>query len=152
MTAVCEVVRNALVHRDYSFHTEGMPIQLTLYTDRMEIRNPGGLYGCLTVDQLGQAQPRNPLLVTVMETLGKTENRYSGIPTIRYAMKNSALPAPEFIDTRGAFKVVLYNQAASDDQPTTEKSTAVKDEKGLLTFCRTPRSKNQQCVTTQEGG
>ena len=87
ITAVREAVLNALVHRDYSFHTEGMPIQLVMYSDRMEITNPGGLYGRLTVDQLGQAQPdtRNPVLVTAMETLGKTENRYSGIPTIRYA-------------------------------------------------------------------
>ena len=30
--------------RDYSFHTEGMPIQLVMYLDRMEIINPGGLY------------------------------------------------------------------------------------------------------------
>src|SRR5699024_1079404 len=88
MDAVREAVLNALIHRDYSFHTEGMPIQLVMYTDRLEIINPGGLYGRLTVDRLGQAQPdtRNPALVTAMETLGKTENRYSGIPTIRCAM------------------------------------------------------------------
>ena len=143
MAAVREAVLNALIHRDYSFHTEGMPIQLTLYADRMEITNPGGLYGRLTVDQLGQAQPdtRNPVLVTVMETLGKTENRYSGIPTIRSAMKNSDLPAPVFLDTRGTFKVVLYNQGASDGKTGTGKSTALHDEKGLLAFCRTPRTR-----------
>ena len=111
IVAVREAILNALVHRDYSFHTEGMPIQLTMYTDRMEIVNPGGLYGRLTVDQLGQAQPdtRNPSLVTAMETLGKTENRYSGIPTIRYAMKKHGLPEPVFSNARGTFRVVLYN-------------------------------------------
>ena len=36
--------------------------------------------------------PENPVLVTMMETLGKTENRYSGIPTIRYVMEKQALP------------------------------------------------------------
>lgn len=143
ITAVREAVLNALVHRDYSFHTEGMPIQLVLYEDRMEIINPGGLYGRLTVDQLGQTQPdtRNAALVTAMETLGKTENRYSGIPTIRYAMKKNALPAPVFMDSRGTFKVVLYNKAASERQPSTVKDTAVVDEKGLLEFCRTPRTR-----------
>lgn len=77
-----ETVLNALVHRDYSIHTEGMPIQLTMYSDRLEVANPGGLYGRLTVDQLGKVQPdtRNPVLVTAMESLGQTENRYSGIP------------------------------------------------------------------------
>ena len=145
--AVREAVLNALVHRDYSFHTEGKPIQLVMYSDRMEIINPGGLYGRLTVDQLGQAQPdtRNPVLVTAMETLGKTENRYSGIPTIRYAMKESSLPAPLFIDTRGTFKVILYNNTEELTVPQTadKREADIPDEKGLLEFCRTPRSRSE---------
>ena len=72
MDAVREAILNALVHRDYSLHTEGMPIQLIMYSNRIEITNPGGLYGRLTPDQLGNAPPdtRNPVLVTAMETLG----------------------------------------------------------------------------------
>lgn len=147
MDAVREAVLNALVHRDYSFHTEGMPIQLIMYANRMDIINPGGLYGRLTVDQLGQAQPdtRNPVLVTAMETLGKTENRYSGIPTIRHAMKKHALPEPRFADSRGTFAVTLYNDDTGGfvPQPDTDENSTVniQDKKGLLTFCRTPRTR-----------
>lgn len=144
MDAVREAVLNALVHRDYSFHTEGMPIQLIMYTDRMEIINPGGLYGRLTIDQLGNVQPdtRNPVLVTAMEALGKTENRYSGIPTIRYAMKKLSLPEPLFMDSRGKFTVTLYNaKNKTSDTPTLEASVHYDDEKGLVEFCRTPRSR-----------
>lgn len=147
MDAVRESVLNALVHRDYSIHTEGMPIQLIMYSDRMEIVNPGGLYGRLTVDQLGYAQPdtRNPVLATAMEILEKTENRYSGIPTIRSAMKRNSLPEPVFVNTRGSFRVVLYNEEIKSTIPSqTIASTTidiVKDEKGLLEFCRTPRSR-----------
>ena len=43
--AIRKAIINALVHRDYSIHTEGMPIQIIMYEDRMEIRNPGGIYG-----------------------------------------------------------------------------------------------------------
>ena len=145
IVAVREAILNALVHRDYSFHTEGMPIQLTMYTDRMEIVNPGGLYGRLTVDQLGQAQPdtRNPSLVTAMETLGKTENRYSGIPTIRYAMKKHGLPEPVFSNVRGTFRVVLYNSKTEELQAPAANiaKPIVEDKKGLLDFCRTPRTR-----------
>lgn len=153
MDAVRETILNALVHRDYSFHTEGMPIQLIMYTDRMEIVNPGGLYGRLTIDQLGNMQPdtRNPVLVTAMETLGKTENRYSGIPTIRYAMNKLGLPAPQFEDLRGKFTVVLYNKAAEKGEaaaerlhdPGNEFENDIIDEKGLIEFCREPRSRSE---------
>ena len=65
--AVREAILNALVHRDYSLHTEGMPIQLLLFDDRLEIRNPGGIYGRLKADQLGKVQPdtRNPVFEDV---------------------------------------------------------------------------------------
>lgn len=89
ITAVREAVLNALVHRDYSIHTEGMPIQLIMFDDRMEIRNPGGIYGRIKIDQLGKVQPdtRNPVIASELEVLKVTENRYSGIPTIRRMMQ-----------------------------------------------------------------
>lgn len=143
MDAVREAILNALVHRDYSFHTEGMPIQLVMYTDRLEITNPGGLYGRLTIDQLGNVQPdtRNPVLVTAMETLGKTENRYSGIPTIRYAMKKLSLPEPLFVDARGKFTVTLFNGYGMPVGVEERPQSQMNDEKGLIDFCRTPRSR-----------
>lgn len=149
MDAVREAILNALVHRDYSMHTEGMPIQLVMYTDRIEITNPGGLYGRLTIDQLGNAQPdtRNPVLVTAMEVLGKTENRYSGIPTIRFAMKSRDLPEPEFLDQRSNFSVVLYNSGENVATVTPEDENPIRenvvDKKGLLEFCRTPRTRGE---------
>ena len=148
MDAVREAVLNALVHRDYSTHTEGMPIQLILYSDRLEITNPGGLYGRLTVDQLGNAQPdtRNPVLVTAMEFMGKTENRYSGIPRIRRAMEELGLPEPVFYDRRGSFTVILYNSSSAQNEKQDEaddSSTHTVDKKGLLDFCRKPRSRKE---------
>lgn len=144
MDAVREAILNALVHRDYSFHTEGMPIQLIMYADRMEIVNPGGLYGRLTIDQLGNVQPdtRNPVIVTAMEALGKTENRYSGIPTIRYAMKKLSLPEPLFVDSRGKFTVTLFNtKTMGAAVPVVEPETQYADEKGLIEFCRVARTR-----------
>ncbi|MEG0494542.1 MAG: ATP-binding protein [Clostridia bacterium] len=148
LDAVREAILNALVHRDYSIHTEGMPIQLVLYRDRLEVRNPGGLYGRMTVDQLGNAQldTRNPALVTALEFLGKTENRYSGIPRIRHAMAELGLPEPEFADARGEFSVTLRGELAVAVKLVEMVSTVqapYADEKSLLAFCREPRSRQE---------
>ncbi len=144
MDAVREAVLNALVHRDYSIYTESKPIQLNMYEDRLEIINPGGLYGRLTVDQLGHTQPdtRNPVLVTALEILDETENRYSGIPTIRHAMAQRHLPEPVFINTTGEFKVILYHKCTTAEKDLAHRyAPVIEDEKHLLVFCRTPRTR-----------
>ena len=94
VTALREAVLNALIHRDYSCHTESMPIEILMFYNRIEIRSPGGLYGRVRLEQLGRMQPdtRNPVLARAMETLGYTENRYSGIPTIRRVLKEAGMP------------------------------------------------------------
>lgn len=142
MTAIREAVTNALVHRDYSIHTEGMPVQIILYEDHMEIRNPGGIYGRIRVDQLGKVQPdtRNPVLASAMEVLGITENRYSGIPTIRAEMKRYHLKEPEFLDERGSFIVKFFKaQEDTDVKPQNE------EEAELVLFCKTPRTRKEIC-------
>ncbi len=142
VTAVREVILNTLVHRDYSVHTEGMPIQLLMFPDRLEIRNPGGIYGRIRIDQLGKMQPdtRNPVLATALEVMGLTENRYSGIPTIRRAMEEAGLKEPVFADERGTFSVTLFNtpkEACHDAAPLTPA------EQELLTFLETPRTRQE---------
>ena len=141
--AVREALLNTLVHRDYSIHTEGMPIQILMYPDRIEIRNPGGIYGRLRVDQLGKMQPdtRNPVLVTALEVMGLTENRYSGIPTIRRSMKDFNLEDPVFADERGTFTVILYNRDSIRDNTSQREMTEKEEE--LLNFLKIPRSRNE---------
>lgn len=140
--AVREAIINALVHRDYSIHTEGMPIQIIMYEDRMEIRNPGGIYGRIKVDQLGKMQPdtRNPVMALALETLRVTENRYSGIPTIRREMEKYNLKEPKFEDERGSFIVTFYKSGNIS-----KAEVGVEDTNNLLIFCRTPRTRKEIC-------
>lgn len=137
LTAIREAILNALVHRDYSMHTEGMPIQLIMYEDRLELRNPGGIYGRMSIDQLGkvQADTRNPVLASALEVLGITENRYSGIPTIRREMQAYNLLPAEFLDERGSFIVKFYKKAVIEHA----------GAKSLIEFCRSPRSRQEIC-------
>lgn len=136
--AIRELVLNALIHRDYSIHTESAPITITMYSDRMEIENPGGLYGRMTLDNLGfvSADTRNPFIAGALEIMGETENRYSGIPTVRSAMKNAGLPQPVFENNRGVFKAILYNEIVS------EKGNSDLASR-ILNFCSVPRSRKE---------
>ena len=141
--AIREAIVNALVHRDYSIHTEGMPIQIIMFEDRMEIRNPGGIYGRIRVDQLGKVQPdtRNPVLASSLEVLGITENRYSGIPTIKKEMKKYHLREPEFIDERGNFVVKFYKEIVQNEV----EEVGDEEVRNLLIFCKTPRTRKEIC-------
>ncbi len=145
--ALREAVANALVHRDYGPHTENMPIQVLVFSNRVEIRNPGGLYGRTTLAGLGEVQPdtRNPVLAGALETLGIVENRYSGIPTIRRTMAGRGLPPPVFAVERGTFVIrLLRGERDAEAQPPTT-ARGGRDAEALLEFCREPRSRREIC-------
>ena len=137
INAVREAVLNALMHRDYSIHTEGTPVRVMMFNDRLEIWNEGGLYGKLTIDSIGKvhADTRNQTLVNILEVQKIAENRYSGIPTIRAEMASYNLPEPVFESRRGNFVVTFKN-----NQMSKEKSD---DAQTLLEFCREPRSREE---------
>lgn len=139
INAVREAILNALIHRDYSVHTEGTPIQINFFIDRLEIHSPGGLYGRMTVEQLGKARLdlRNPTLATMAESLNQAENRYSGIPTIRMEMKEYGLPEPEFKNGRNEFVVILYNKEIE------QKKICLTLEDKIVEFCKEPKSRKE---------
>lgn len=104
-----------------------------MYPDRIEVTNPGGLYGRLTLDNLGKtkADVRNPFIAAALEIMNTTENRYSGIPTIYAEMKKAGLREPKFETVRGSFKVTLFNEKRTD--------AGISEE--IVRFCSKPRSK-----------
>jgi len=136
--AVREIILNALIHRDYSVHTDHSPVRLVMYEDRLELENPGGLYGRITVDDLGKisADTRNPYMAGALEIMIDTENRFSGIPTVVAELKKAGLPAPVFINKGGIFKVVFYKKAA-------DQSKDIEIVQAILNYCTTPRSREE---------
>lgn len=144
LNAIREAVLNAVVHRDYSVHTEGTPIQINFFSNRLEIHSPGNLYGRMTVEQLGIAKPdlRNPVLAVMAESMTKAENRYSGIPTIRREMKEYHLPEPVFENRRNEFVVILYNDSIYKEKYVDKKTKVTISDENLLEFCREPRTRN----------
>ena len=132
------IIGNAVIHRDYSIHTEKSPIRILLFRDRLEVENPGGLYGRITLSNLGKvgADTRNPYIASNLEIMIDTENRFSGIPIIINEMEKAKLPPPVFENGRGVFKVTLYNEKKSE---TADNNKSVAEK--LLAFCETPRTR-----------
>lgn len=147
MKAIREAVLNALVHRDYSIYTEGTPITIEMYRDRIEIRNPGGLYGYASLDELGKSHPetRNPTLANILELLKVTENRYSGIPTMLAEAKKLGIPEPEFQQRRGFFCVTFRNNIFNQENLKKDLS-GDKLKETIIEFCREPRTR-QELIT-----
>lgn len=141
LKAVREAILNALIHRDYSVHTENTPIRIEMYRDRMEITNSGGLYGRISVSELGKSRPetRNTYLANMLEMLKVTENRYSGIPTICKEFEEAGLPLPIFSVSHGEFKVIMKNSYGGNGHNGTDS---------LVEFCRIPRTRAELIAFT----
>lgn len=141
MKAVREAILNALVHRDYSIYTESIPVTIEMFRDRMEIKNGGGLFGGVSIENLGHiwTETRNVVLVNILELLNITENRYSGIPTMKMECREYGLPEPEFKVVRGEFVVIFRNNIYDPFEEIDKKDM----KKALLQFCRVPRSRQE---------
>ncbi len=67
--ALHELFINAVIHRNYDGSTT--PVSINHFSDRIEIQNPGSLYGDLTRDQFpGGTAYRNPVLAEAAKILG----------------------------------------------------------------------------------
>jgi ATP-dependent DNA helicase RecG len=142
LKAIREIILNAVIHRDYSIHTENSPIRIIMYLDRIEVENPGGLYGRTTLGNLGKvgADTRNPYIASNLEILIDTENRFSGIPIISNEMEKAGLRPPVFESGRGVFKVTLYNEK---EKKSDEKGRGAQLGDRLLAFCEIPRTRTE---------
>lgn len=129
LAAVREAVANALMHRDYSRDALGTPVMIDLYPDRMELSNPGGLFGSLTVERLGQrgaTASRNQFLARILEDVpysdvdgrvGRVvENRGSGYPTINRELEQALMPAPIAKSTLDEFVLIMRHRRMADQE------------------------------------
>ena len=146
MRAVREAILNALIHRDYSPYSETSPIRLEIYADRMEIVSKGDIYGAVPVSALGRIEigKRNAFLVDILEAIHKTENRNSGILTMRTECRKRNLPEPIFYCVHGEFKVVFKNSQPADNVV----FDRAMPEKSILDYCEMPRSREDLAAFT----
>jgi ATP-dependent DNA helicase RecG len=93
--ALHELFVNAIVHRNYEGSTA--PVLINHFDDRIEISNPGSLYGDLTAEQFPRGTSyRNPVLAEAAKTLGFV-NRYGrGIVIAQAELRKNDSPEAHF--------------------------------------------------------
>jgi ATP-dependent DNA helicase RecG len=97
LVAIQQLARNAVMHRTYE--GTNAPVRVYWFDDRIEISNPGGPYGSITVQNFGQpgrADYRNPQLASAFKVLGYAQRFGAGILIAREALEKNGNPPLEF--------------------------------------------------------
>ncbi|MCL2744711.1 MAG: putative DNA binding domain-containing protein [Planctomycetaceae bacterium] len=106
--ALQQILYNAVMHRTYE--NTNAPVRICWYDDRIEISNPGGPYGDVTVSNFGQpgfVDYRNPNIAAVMKTYGFIQRFGRGIYVAENEMRRNGNPPPEFRVDSSRVVVVL---------------------------------------------
>lgn len=92
--ALRELVMNAVMHRDYEATA---PIRFYWFSDRIEIQNPGALYGEASPENFPRQNAyRNPVIAEAMKNLGYVNRYGSGIERAQAALAANGNPFAEF--------------------------------------------------------
>ena len=102
---VREVIANALIHQE--FELSGTSVMIEIYSDRLEITNPG-LPQIPTDRFIDGCQSRNERLAMTMRKLRICEEKGSGIDRVVEAAELFQLPAPDFRTGYQSTTVVIY--------------------------------------------
>jgi len=106
--AIRELLLNSIMHKDYQSNA---PVRFYHFDDRIEIQNPGGLYGTATPDNFpNQNDYRNPILAEALKNLGYV-NRFSrGVIRAISQLQKNGNPDPHFIkNEHNYFLATIYN-------------------------------------------
>ena len=126
--ATRELLMNAICHRSYESNG---PIQFYQYDNRIELMNPGGLYGKANAQNFPLVNDyRNPIVAETMKVLGFV-NRFSrGVLRVKEELKENGNGDPQFsLDLGTAFMVtepisaeaLLYPCEAEGEEKSEEK-------------------------------
>lgn len=155
--ALREAIVNALMHRDYSDMALGTPVQVDLFIDRIEIINPGGLYGNVTINMLGKegvSASRNQYLSNILESTPYqggyvAENRGTGYQAIESELSEALMPPAKPKDTISSFSITFEKRRMSR----TERGLTAKEtvEATILSMLEEHESLSTREVTAVTG-
>lgn len=143
--AIRELAMNAVMHRAYNGNNS--PIKFYEYSDRIEIDNPGNLYGKVNLENFpNETDYRNPNIAEIMLNLGYVNRFGSGVNTVSTLLEeNKSNPAEFLLGDYTTFKVVVQNADVL------ENGTDVIDKKPNVIVNVTENGTNNNGVDTNSG-
>lgn len=103
--AIRELVANALIHQEFEMSGAGPMVEI--YSDRVEISNPGE--PIVPVDRfIDGYQSRNEHMADLMRRFGICEEKSSGVDRVVQSAEVLQLPAPEFLTSFRRTVVVIH--------------------------------------------
>ena len=113
--AVAEAIVNAIAHRDYHSNAS---VEVRLFSDRLEVWNPGNLPSNLTLDDLSTDHPSIPANPLVAESLYLTryiEKAGSGTQKMIQLCHEAGLPTPGFAIRAGSFVLTIWRDWLTEE-------------------------------------
>jgi predicted HTH transcriptional regulator len=116
-----ELVANALIHQDFSI--AGMSVMVEIYSNRIEISNPGE--PIVPVERfIDGYQSRNERLADLMRRMHICEEKSSGIDRVVGAAEVFQLPAPDFRAGHRRTLVTIYGPKPFEDMDRNDRVRA----------------------------
>jgi ATP-dependent DNA helicase RecG len=127
--ALRELIANALIHQDFEITGSGPMIEV--FSDRIEITNPGT--PLIDVSRFLDLPPRsrNEKLAHIMRRLGICEERGSGIDKVLSHVEAFQLPAPDFQVVGQHTKAILFGPREFARMTKAERIRACYQHAGL---------------------
>ena len=126
--AIRELLMNAVMHRDYQSNT---PTKFYQYKDRLEIINPGGLFGNARPENFPDVNDyRNPVIAEALKVMGYVNKFNRGIARVQKELVENGNGKAHFtVDKVTVFSVNVTN-AKTRNVNVNEKTTDIS----VLTF------------------
>lgn len=120
--AIRELIPNALIHQDFAITGSGPMIEV--FSDRVEITNPGE--PLVKPERFLDSPPRsrNEALASFMRRLGVCEERGSGVDKVVAETERYQLPAPLFESPEGFTRAVLFTHRPLRQMDRTDRTRA----------------------------
>lgn len=137
--ALRELIANSIVHQD--FLTSGTSIMIEMFTDRIEISNPG--IPPIKIERfIDEYRSRNEGLADIMRRFGICEEKGSGIDKVVKASEVFQLPAPDFRVGELRTSAVLFSHQDFSDMRKADRIRACYQHCCLL-YVNNQRMSNQ---------